>query len=40
MLASETSCAFNNSLLDRRMLVQAGGVEPFFQLDELVGSPA
>lgn len=36
MLASETSCSVNNSLLDRRTLVSIGGMEPFFQLDKLV----
>ncbi|WP_062353773.1 DUF1998 domain-containing protein [Pseudoxanthomonas mexicana] len=36
MLVSETSCAFNNSLLDRRALVGIGDMEPFFKLDKLV----
>ena len=34
MLVSETSCSYNNSLLDRRALVDIGGMEPFFKLDE------
>ena len=37
MLVSETSCAYNNSLLDRRMLVGLGGVDSYFRLDKLVG---
>ncbi|HFF1816695.1 DUF1998 domain-containing protein [Pseudomonas aeruginosa] len=36
MLVSETSCAFNNCLLDRRTLVDLGGVEPFFRLDDFM----
>src|SRR5690606_19445496 len=35
MLVSETSCSYNNSLLDRRTLVDIGGMEPFFKLHEL-----
>jgi hypothetical protein len=35
MLTSETSCAFNNCLLDRRTLVDIGGIEPFFKLERL-----
>lgn len=35
VLVSETSCSCNNSLLDRRMLVGIGAIEPFFQIDKL-----
>lgn len=35
VLVSETSCSYNNCLLDRRMLVKIGEVEPFFDLDNL-----
>jgi len=35
MLTSETSCAFNNCLLDRRTLVGLGEIEPFFMLEKL-----
>jgi hypothetical protein len=40
MLVSETSCSYNNSLLDRRTLVEIGGMEPFFKLDELTALEA
>jgi hypothetical protein len=36
ILVSETSCAFNNSLLDRRTLVCIGGMESFFKIDKLM----
>jgi hypothetical protein len=36
MLTSETSCSFNNMLLDRRTLVGISDVVPFFDLNELV----
>jgi hypothetical protein len=35
MLTSETSCTFNNSLLDRRTLVPLGGIDAFFRLEQL-----
>jgi hypothetical protein len=35
ILVSETSCSYNNCLLDRRTLVELGGVEPFFKLEGL-----
>lgn len=35
MLVSETSCSYNNSLLDRRTLVELGGFEPFFKLEKI-----
>lgn len=36
ILVSETSCSYNNCALDRRTLVQIGGLEPFFNVDGLV----
>ena len=37
-LISETSCSFNNSVLDRRTLVSISAVPSFFNLDALTGS--
>lgn len=37
-LVSETSCSFNNCVLDRRTLVPVSGVPAFFDLDALMGN--